>query len=50
LWRSEIHINLKIETDAGVAFVPTVQYIIPVIKDSEGSVLVRAHTPALYAV
>jgi hypothetical protein len=37
LWRSEFHINLKIE--AGVAFVCAVKYIS--IKDSEGSLLVK---------
>jgi hypothetical protein len=41
LWRSEIHINLKFDTDAGVAFVSTVHVIC--IKDSEGSMLVSVH-------
>jgi hypothetical protein len=53
LWRSEIHNNLKIDadalTDAGVAFVSDVQYIIA-IKDSESSMLVSAHAPTVYAV
>jgi hypothetical protein len=46
LWRSEIHINLKIGadvlTDDDVAFVSSVQYVIS-IKGSEGSMLVSAH-------
>jgi hypothetical protein len=47
LWKSEIHINLKI--DAGVAFVSNVQYIV-FIKDNEGTMLVIAHASAVYAV
>jgi hypothetical protein len=47
LWRSEIHINLKI--DAGVAFVPGEQYIIS-IKDSDDSVLASAHASITYAM
>jgi len=35
LWRSRICINLKIDADAGFAFVSAVQFIIS-IKDSEG--------------
>jgi hypothetical protein len=34
--------NLKIDADADVSFVSTVQYIIS-IKDNEGSMLVSAH-------
>jgi hypothetical protein len=47
LWRSDIHINLKI--DAGVALVSAVQYIIS-IKDSEGSMPVSALASTVYAV
>jgi hypothetical protein len=47
LWRSEIHINLKI--DAGVAFVSTVKYFI-CNKGNEGSMLVSAHASMVYAV
>jgi hypothetical protein len=36
-------------TDAGVAFVYAVKYIIS-IKNSEGSMLVSAHASAVYAV
>jgi hypothetical protein len=36
-------------TDAGVAFVSGVQYVIS-IKDSEGSMLVSAHASTVYAV
>jgi hypothetical protein len=39
--------NLKI--DAGVAFVSAIQYVIS-IKDSEGSMLVRAQACTVYAV
>jgi hypothetical protein len=49
LWRSDIHINLKIDTDAGIAFVSGVQYAI-CIKDNEDSTLVGAHTSTVYAV
>jgi hypothetical protein len=49
LWRSEIHINLKIDADAGVAFVSGVQYVTS-IKDSEGSMLASAHVSTVYAV
>jgi hypothetical protein len=53
LWRSEILINLKIDanprTDAGVALVSTVQYII-YINDSEGIMLVSAHAYTAYAL
>jgi hypothetical protein len=53
VWSSEIHINLKIDadalTDAGVAFVSAVQYIMS-IKDSEGSILVSAYASTVYAV
>jgi hypothetical protein len=41
--------NLKIDADAGVAFVSAVQYIISV-KDSELSMLVIAHASSVYAV
>jgi len=40
---------LKIDTDAGVAFVTGDLYIIS-IKDSEGSMLVSAHASTVYAV
>jgi hypothetical protein len=49
LWRSQIHINLKIDADAGVAFVYGVQFIIS-IRDSEGSIQVSAHASTVYAV
>jgi hypothetical protein len=49
LWRSEIHMNLKIDADAGVAFVSGVQYIIS-IKHSEGSMLLSAHASTVSAV
>jgi hypothetical protein len=49
LWRSEICINLKIDADASVAFASGAQYIIS-IRESEGSMLVSAHTPTVYAV
>jgi hypothetical protein len=49
LSRSEIHTNLKLDTDAGVAFVYGVQCIIS-IKNSEGSILVSAHASTVYAV
>jgi hypothetical protein len=49
-WNSH---TLKIDADAlnrrGVAFVSAVKYIIS-IKDSEGSMLVRAHACTVYAV
>jgi hypothetical protein len=41
--------NLKIETDAGVAFVTAIKYIIS-INDSEGTMLVSAHASTVYAV
>jgi hypothetical protein len=41
--------NLKIDTDAGVAFVSAVKYIIS-IKNSEGSMLVSEHASTVYAV
>jgi hypothetical protein len=47
LWRSEIHVNLKI--DADVAFVPGVQHIIS-IKDSEGCILICAHVSTVDGV
>jgi hypothetical protein len=47
LWRSEIHVNLKI--DADVAFVSGVQYIIS-IKDSEGRILISAHASTIFGV
>jgi hypothetical protein len=53
LWRSEIHINLKIVTDAlnrrRRRFMSAVQYIIS-IEDSEGSMLVSAHTSTIHPV
>jgi hypothetical protein len=49
LWTSEIHIILKIDADAGVAFVSAVQYILS-IKDREGSMLVRAYASTIYAI
>jgi hypothetical protein len=45
--RKEVHINIK--TDAGVAFVSAIKYIIR-IKNSEGSMLVSAHASKVYAV
>jgi hypothetical protein len=46
LWRREIHIDLKIDadacTDAGVAFVSGVQYVIP-IKGYGGRILDTAY-------
>jgi hypothetical protein len=48
LWGSEIHINLKIDADAGVAFVSAEKYIS--ITVNEGSMLVIAHASALDAV
>jgi hypothetical protein len=44
-----MRINLKIDADAGVAFVSVVKYIIS-IKDSEGSMLVSAHVSTVYAL
>jgi uncharacterized protein (UPF0333 family) len=41
--------NLKIDADAGVAFVSTVQYIIT-IMDSEGSMVVSTYAPAVNGV
>jgi hypothetical protein len=49
LWRSDIHMNLKIDADAGVAFVSAVQYIISV-KKSAVSMLVTAHASTIYAL
>jgi len=49
LWRSEIHINLKIDADAGVAFVSAVKYIIS-LNDREGSMVISAHEPTVCAV
>jgi hypothetical protein len=49
IWRSKIHIGLKVDAEAGVAFVYGVQCIIS-IKDSEGSILVSAHASTVYAV
>jgi hypothetical protein len=50
IWRSEIHISLKIDTTPWtIAFVSGVQYIIS-IKDSEGSMLVSAYASTVYAV
>jgi hypothetical protein len=49
LCRSQIHTNLKIDADAGVAFVSGVQYIIS-MQDSEGSMLVSAHASTVYTV
>jgi hypothetical protein len=42
-------INIKIDADAGVAYVYGVQFIIS-IKDSEGSILVSACATTVYAV
>jgi hypothetical protein len=36
-------------TDAGVAYVSALKYVVS-IKDSEGSMLVSAHTSTVYAV
>jgi hypothetical protein len=47
LWRSEIHVNLKI--DADVAFVSGVQHIIS-IKDSEGFILESADASTVHGV
>jgi hypothetical protein len=47
LWRSGIHINLK--SDAGVAFVSAVEYVI-CIKGSEGNMLASAHASTVHAV
>jgi hypothetical protein len=45
-----VYIELRMPwTDAGVAFVSAVQYIIS-IKDSEGSMLVSEHASTVYAV
>jgi hypothetical protein len=44
-----MNINLKIDNDAGVAFVSAVQYITS-IKYSEGSRLLSAHASTVYAV
>jgi hypothetical protein len=49
LWRSEIHINRKIDTDAGVGFFSGVQYIISV-KKSEGNMLESAHASTTYGM
>jgi hypothetical protein len=49
LWRSEIRINLEVYTDASVAFVSGVQYIIS-MKDSEGSMLGSAPAFKVYVV
>jgi len=49
LWRSEFHINLKVDADIGVACVSTVQYITSTM-DSEGRILVSAHASTVYAV
>jgi hypothetical protein len=32
LWKSEIHMNLKLDADAGVAFVSAVQYLSKSVK------------------
>jgi hypothetical protein len=40
---------MKIDADAGVAFVSVAKYIIS-IKDSEVSMLVSAHARTVYAV
>jgi hypothetical protein len=42
MWRSEIHIDLKIDADAGVAFVSGIQYVIS-IKGYGGRILDIAH-------
>jgi hypothetical protein len=42
LWRSEIHADLKIDADAGVAVVSGVQYVI-CIKGYGGRTLDNAH-------
>jgi hypothetical protein len=42
MWRSEIHIELKIDADAGVAFVSGVQYV-KSIKGCGGRILDTAH-------
>jgi hypothetical protein len=42
LWRSEIHIDLKIDADAGVAFVSGIKYVIS-IKGYGGRILDTAH-------
>jgi hypothetical protein len=53
LWRSEIHINVKIDADAlnrrRRRFCVRVQYVI-YIKDTECSILVSAHASTVYAV
>jgi hypothetical protein len=53
LWRSEIHINLKIDADALNRqlrrFMSALKYIVS-IEDSEGSMLVYEHSSSVYAV
>jgi hypothetical protein len=53
LWRSEIHINLKIDANAlnrrRRCFSPTKQYIMS-IKGSDGNVLASAHASMTYTM
>jgi hypothetical protein len=48
IWRSEIHIGLKVDADAGVGFFG-VQYIMSV-KDSEDNMLGSAHASMTYGM
>jgi len=47
VWRSEIHMNLKMDADAD--FVSAEHYV-TAIKDPEGSILVTAQASTIYAV
>jgi hypothetical protein len=49
LWRIEIHKNLKIDADTGVALVSAVQYAIS-IKYSKDCMLATAQASTLYAL